>query len=193
MTASGRAASSTEPTDLPPAAPGSGGGACAIRFGVKECVLGLVLVGVSDKGVCAISLGDDRKALIGDLQYRFLAMRTIAGDATIEGWVARVVELVEKPSGALDVPLDIQGTAFQLRVWQALCKIPPGETASYSRIAAQIGQPKSARAVALACAANRLAVVIPCHRVIGKDGSLSGYGWGVERKAELLRRERMAT
>jgi AraC family transcriptional regulator of adaptative response/methylated-DNA-[protein]-cysteine methyltransferase len=176
---------------MPPTAFRAGGDGTAIRFAVGECSLGSILVAASDKGVCAIFLGDDPDALARDLQDRFPMARVVAGDPTFDHWVAQAVGLVEQPALGLGLPLDIRGTAFQMRVWAALRQIPPGSTASYSEIAARIGQPKVARAVARACAANPLAVAIPCHRVVRTDESLSGYRWGVQRKAELLRRERV--
>src|SRR5512143_3435843 len=167
----------------------AGGADTDIRFAVGLCSLGSILVAASGRGVCAILLGDDPDALARDLQDRFPRARLIGGDAQFEGLVARVVGFVEAPGIGLDLPLDVRGTAFQQRVWQALRAIPPGETASYSEIATRIGAPGSVRAVAGACAANSLAVAIPCHRVVRNDGGLSGYRWGVERKRALLDRE----
>jgi len=166
-----------------------GGSNAQIRFAVGECSLGSILVAQSARGVCAISLGDDPNALVQDLQERFSRATLIGGDSSFEDLVAKVVGFVEAPRLGLDLPLDVRGTAFQQRVWQALRKIPPGKTASYAQIAARIGAPKSARAVARACSANPLAVVIPCHRVVRSDGDISGYRWGVERKRRLLQRE----
>jgi AraC family transcriptional regulator of adaptative response/methylated-DNA-[protein]-cysteine methyltransferase len=166
-----------------------GGAGAAIRFAVGECSLGSILVARSDKGVCAILLGDDPHALVTDLQDRFPKANLIGADATFEALVAKVVGFVEAPGLGLDLPLDVRGTAFQQRVWQALREIPAGAKASYSDIARKIGAPKSVRAVAGACAANALAVAIPCHRVVRNDGALSGYRWGVERKRALLDRE----
>ena len=143
----------------------------------------------SAKGVAAILLGDDPNALARDLQDQFPNATLIGGDAAFEALVARVVGFVEAPHLGLDLPLDVRGTAFQQRVWQALRDIPCGDTATYTDIAARIGAPKAVRAVAGACAANTLAVAIPCHRVIRHDGALSGYRWGVERKRGLLARE----
>ncbi len=160
-----------------------------ITFAVGECSLGSILVARSDKGVCAISLGDDPQALVHDLQDRFSKAHVIGGDAAFEAFVAQVVGLVEAPGVGLDLPLDVRGTAFQQRVWQALREIPAGTTVTYTDIANRIGAPTSVRAVASACGANTLAVAIPCHRVIGRNGSLSGYRWGVERKRDLLARE----
>jgi AraC family transcriptional regulator of adaptative response/methylated-DNA-[protein]-cysteine methyltransferase len=167
----------------------AGGSNTQIRFAVGECSLGAILVAASERGVCAILLGDDPQALLLDLQDRFLNAELMGGDADFESQVAQVVGFVEMPQYGLDLPLDVRGTAFQQRVWQALLDIPAGSTASYSEIAQRIGAPKSARAVAGACAANALAVAIPCHRVVRNDGGLSGYRWGIERKRTLLERE----
>jgi AraC family transcriptional regulator of adaptative response/methylated-DNA-[protein]-cysteine methyltransferase len=167
----------------------AGGIDTEIRFAIGQCSLGAILVARSDRGVCAILLGDDAEALAHDLQDRFPNARLLGGDASFERWVAQVVGFVEAPSIGLDLPLDVRGTAFQQRVWQALREIPAGQTASYAEIAGRIGAPKSVRAVAQACGANALAVAIPCHRVVRSDGALSGYRWGVERKRALLARE----
>ena len=163
-----------------------------IRFAIGECSLGAILVAQSERGVCAILLGDDPNALARNLQDRFPRANLIGGNRTFEQLVARVVGFVEAPAIGLDLPLDVRGTAFQQRVWQALRDIPAGVTASYSEIARRIGSPKAVRAVAGACAANMLAVAIPCHRVVRNDGGLSGYRWGVERKRALLAREAQA-
>lgn len=167
----------------------AGGANVAIRFAVGECSLGSILVARSEKGICAIALGDEPDALLRDLQDRFPKAELIGGDADFEEQVAKVIGFVETPGLGLDLPLDVRGTAFQRRVWQALCGIPPGSTASYADIAARIGAPGASRAVARACAANVLAVAIPCHRVVRTDGALSGYRWGVERKRALVARE----
>jgi len=170
----------------------AGGERAVIRFAVGECSLGSILVAATDKGVCAILLGDDPQALTEDLQDRFAQAELIGGDAQFEALVAKVVGLVEQPRLGLDLPLDVRGTAFQQRVWQALREIPAGETASYAEVAEKIGKPAAVRAVAQACAANALAIAIPCHRVVRNDGALSGYRWGVERKRALLDREAAA-
>lgn len=167
----------------------AGGADTVIRFAIGECSLGAILVAASSRGVCAILLGDDPDALARDLQDRFPRADLIGADADFERIVARVVATVEAPGLGLDLPLDVRGTAFQQRVWQALRDIPAGDTASYAQVAQRIGMPKAARAVAQACAANALAVAIPCHRVVRNDGNLSGYRWGVERKRTLLDRE----
>lgn len=163
-----------------------------IRFALGECSLGSILVAASEIGICAIALGDGPDLLARELRDRFPQAELIGGDHEFDQWVAKVVGFVEAPAIGLDLPLDIRGTAFQQRVWQALRQIPVGEKASYTDIAQRIGAPKAVRAVAGACAANTLAVAIPCHRVVRSDGSLSGYRWGVKRKAELLRRENPA-
>jgi AraC family transcriptional regulator of adaptative response/methylated-DNA-[protein]-cysteine methyltransferase len=160
-----------------------------IRFAVGQCSLGAILVAQSERGICAILLGDDPQRLVEDLQDQFPKARLVGGDAGFERLVAQVVGFVEAPSIGLNLPLDVRGTAFQERVWQALREIPPGATVSYAQVAARIGQPKAVRAVAQACGANHLAVAIPCHRVVRRNGELSGYRWGVERKRELLGRE----
>ncbi|MFW9078548.1 bifunctional DNA-binding transcriptional regulator/O6-methylguanine-DNA methyltransferase Ada [Pseudomonas sp. P2757] len=160
-----------------------------IRFAVGQCSLGAILVAQSARGVCAILLGDDPHQLVCDLQDRFRRANLIGADREFEQLIAQVVGFIEAPAIGLDLPLDVRGTAFQERVWQALREIPVGSTASYADIAQRIGAPKSMRAVAQACGANHLAVAIPCHRVVRSDGNLSGYRWGVERKRELLARE----
>lgn len=170
----------------------AGGANTQIRFAVGECALGSILVAQSERGVCAILMGDDPEALARDLQDRFPRAELMGGDAEFEQLIATVVGFVEAPGIGLDLPLDVRGTAFQQRVWQALREIPVGETASYGAIAERIGSPRAVRAVAQACAANALAVAIPCHRVVRSDGGVSGYRWGVERKAALLIRERQA-
>ena len=168
----------------------AGGVDARIEFAIGESSLGAILVARSQRGVCAISLGDDADALLRELQDRFPRAELIGGDAGFERLIAQVVGLIEQPELGIDLPLDVRGTAFQQRVWRALRQIPPGETASYAQIAQRIGSPTSVRAVAGACAANTLAVAIPCHRVVRSDGGLSGYRWGVERKQALLERER---
>ncbi|MDA8232738.1 MAG: bifunctional DNA-binding transcriptional regulator/O6-methylguanine-DNA methyltransferase Ada [Magnetospirillum sp.] len=167
----------------------AGGADTDIHFAIGECSLGSILVARTGRGVCAILMGDDADALARDLQDRFPNARLIGGDAGFEDMVAKVVGYVEMPSRGLDLPLDIRGTVFQQRVWRALRDIPPGSTATYADVARTIGSPKSVRAVAGACAANTIAIAIPCHRVVRTDGTLSGYRWGVERKRTLLKRE----
>ena len=182
-------AESQQVLGMTPSAYRAGGAQTEIRFAVGQCSLGAILVAQSARGVCAILLGDDPQTLVRDLQDRFPAAGLIGGDTAFEQLVARVVGFVEAPRLGLALPLDVRGTAFQQRVWQELQRIPAGQTASYADIARRIGAPKAVRAVAGACAANALAVAIPCHRVVRSDGTLSGYRWGVARKRTLLERE----
>jgi AraC family transcriptional regulator, regulatory protein of adaptative response / methylated-DNA-[protein]-cysteine methyltransferase len=181
--------SSTGMLGMTPTQYRSGGANEDICFAVGQSSLGAILVASSTKGVASILLGDDPDALVRDLQDRFPNAHLIGGDTEYEALVARVVGFVEAPEIGLDLPLDVRGTAFQRRVWQALREIPTGQTVSYVEVSRRIGVPKSARAVAGACAANKLAVAIPCHRVVRTDGSMSGYAWGVERKRALLDKE----
>src|SRR5690606_19669429 len=174
---------------MQPSAWRAGGAEARIRFAIGECSLGARLVASSARGVCALLLGDEPDALARELQDRFPKAELVGGDPDYERVVATVVGFVEAPRIGLDLPLDVRGTAFQERVWRALREIPPGGTASYAEIARRIGEPRAVRAVAGACAANQLAVAIPCHRVVRSDGGLSGYRWGVERKRRLLERE----
>jgi AraC family transcriptional regulator of adaptative response/methylated-DNA-[protein]-cysteine methyltransferase len=167
----------------------SGGTDEEIRFAVGQTSLGAILVASSRKGVAAILLGDDPDELVRNLQDRFPKAHFIGADNDYEALIALVVGFIERPGTSLSLPLDVRGTAFQQRVWRALQEIPAGETVSYSEVARRIGSPGAVRAVASACAANHLAVAIPCHRVVRNDGSLSGYAWGVERKRTLLDRE----
>ena len=180
---------STDMLGMTPTQYRSGGANEDIRFAVGQCSLGAILVASSRKGVASILLGNDPGELVRILQDRFPKANLIGADSLYEAFVARVVGLIEAPSHGLDLPLDVRGTAFQQRVWQALRQIPAGQTVSYADIARRIGSPKAVRAVAGACAANKLAVAIPCHRVVRSDGSLSGYAWGVARKRALLERE----
>ena len=189
-TASGRFYSeSDEVLGMMPNKYRGGGRNATIHFAVGECSLGSILVAQSDRGVCAIFMGDEPDVLVRDLQDQFPHANLVGGDHNFEQTVAAVVGFVEAPGLGLDLPLDVRGTAFQQRVWQALGKTGVGKTVSYTDIANRLGVPKSARAVAQACAANTLAVAIPCHRVVRRDGGLSGYRWGVERKRALLERE----
>jgi AraC family transcriptional regulator, regulatory protein of adaptative response / methylated-DNA-[protein]-cysteine methyltransferase len=174
---------------MTPTAFRAGGRGAEIRFAIGQCSLGAILVAATERGVCAILLGDDPEALAHDLERKFPRARLVGADAGFEQLVAQVVGLVEQPRLGSELPLDIRGTAFQQRVWKALRRIPAGKTASYRDIARRIGAPRAVRAVAQACAANALAVAIPCHRVVRTDGDLSGYRWGVERKRALLDRE----
>jgi AraC family transcriptional regulator of adaptative response/methylated-DNA-[protein]-cysteine methyltransferase len=163
-----------------------------LRVTIADTSLGLVVVVKSASGLAAVLFGEDRDALRRDLRERFPFATLIDDDATTNELAASVVAYIESPANKLEVPLDLRGTDFQRAVWQALREIPAGSTASYTDIATRIGQPKSVRAVAQACAANALAVVVPCHRVVRSDGAVSGYRWGVERKRALLERESAA-
>lgn len=157
-----------------------------VQFAIRDCSLGRVLVATRGRGLCAILLGDNAKTLKRELQARFPEDRLAEGTKDTLVLATMVVAAIDTPARRVDLPLDVGGTPFQRKVWQALRKIPAGKTASYAEIARKVGSPKSVRAVAQACAANALAVAIPCHRVVRSDGSLSGYRWGVERKRRLL-------
>jgi len=170
----------------------AGGEGEEIRFAVSDCSLGKILVAQSGRGVCAILFGDDATRLARDLKERLPKARLTEGDGKFRKLVSQVVRFIEAPGAGLDLPLDVQGTAFQQKVWKALRKIPAGKTVSYADVARAIGAPKAVRAVAGACAANPVAVAIPCHRVVAKDGGLGGYHWGAERKRALLARESKA-
>jgi AraC family transcriptional regulator of adaptative response/methylated-DNA-[protein]-cysteine methyltransferase len=183
-------ANASEVLGMTPRSFRAGGTDQIIKFAFAECSLGTLLVAASERGVCAILFGDSHEALRRDLEAQFPRARLVEGGADFEALTVKVIGFIEKPSGSFDLPLDIRGTAFQHRVWEALRKIPSGSTASYAEIAEAIGKPTSARAVALACASNRIAVAIPCHRVVRSDGSLSGYRGGVGRKRALLAKER---
>ena len=181
---------STDMLGMTPSKYRAGGANEEIKFAVGQTSsLGAILVASTKKGVAAILLGDDPEDLVRNLQDRFPNARLIGADRDYEALVAQVVGFVEAPRLGLNLPLDVRGTAFQERVWKVLQEVPVGATVSYAEVARRIGTPKSVRAVAAACAANKLAVAIPCHRVIRNDGSLSGYAWGVDRKRILLDRE----
>ena len=164
-------------------------GEAAVRYILDRCALGRCLVAESERGVCAVLLGDNDTALEAELVQQFPHAERAGADDAFAGRVAQVIRSLDDRRVPLSLPLDIRGTAFQQRVWQALRAIPVGSTASYAEVAAAIGQPNAVRAVARACAANTLAIIVPCHRVIRSDGALSGYRWGAERKALLLQRE----
>lgn len=167
----------------------AGGKDLAVRFAIGECSLGSILVASTEKGVCAILLGDEPEQLIRELEKQYPQAELIGGDAAFEALVGQAIALVEQPRQSADLPLDIQGTAFQQRVWQALRQIPAGTTLTYAQVAERIGSPGAVRAVAHACATNSIAVAIPCHRVVRSNGSLAGYRWGIDRKQSLLTRE----
>jgi len=182
-------AGSSEMLGMTPSDFRAGGSGQEMRFAVCKCSLGPILIAATDKGICAIFFGDDREGLLHDLKRQFPRARIIGGDEDFERLTAKVISFIEDPAKGLDLPLDVRGTAFQHRVWDALRRIPIGSTASYAEIAERIGEPKAVRAVARACATNPIAVAIPCHRVVRSDGGLSGYRGGVERKRALLANE----
>jgi AraC family transcriptional regulator of adaptative response/methylated-DNA-[protein]-cysteine methyltransferase len=167
------------------------GAAEEIWFVVRKCSLGLLLVAQSGEGLCIVLLGDERDVLVSDLRRRFAGAMLVDDGGKVDALAGRVAAYVDRPAGRLDVALDMRGTEFQRAVWRTLCEIPAGSTASYTDIARRIGRPSEVRAVARACGANPLSVVVPCHRVVRRDGSLSGYRWGIERKRVLLEREGM--
>lgn len=175
---------------MAPARYRAGGAGESIRFAIGQCSLGAILVAATERGLCAILIGDQPEPLLQDLQARFPQAELLGAEPGFEQTVAQVIGLVEAPRLGLDLPLDVRGTAFQQRVWQALRAIPAGSTVSYAELAARLALPGGARAVAGACAANPVAVAIPCHRVVRTGGALSGYRWGIERKRTLLERER---
>lgn len=183
-------ATSSQLLGMKPSAFRAGGKGATIQFAVGQCSLGSILVAASDRGICSIALGDHSHALVKDLQERFPKAAFVSGNRDFAKLVAKVIRFVERPSAGLELPLDVQGTAFQHRVWRELCKIPCGSTRSYAELARRIGEPTAIRAVGQACAANQIAVAIPCHRAVRSDGSLSGYRWGVERKQQQLDSER---
>ncbi len=180
---------STQRLGMTPARVRSGGAGETVRFAVGQSSLGAILVAATEKGICTIHIGDDPEALVHTLEERFPKATLIGDDAGFAEVVAKVVGFVESPRAGLDLPLDIRGTAFQERVWKALRNIEFGRTMTYAELAEAIGQPTAVRAVASACAANEIAMAIPCHRVVRSTGALSGYRWGIERKAAILQRE----
>ena len=180
---------STQRLGMTPARVRRGGAGETVRFAVGQSSLGAILVAATEKGICTIHIGDDPEALVHALEERFSKATLVGDDASFAEVVARVVGFVESPRDGLDLPLDIRGTAFQERVWNALRNIEFGRTMTYAALAAVIGQPAAVRAVASACAANEIAMAIPCHRVVRSTGGLSGYRWGIERKATILKRE----
>lgn len=163
-----------------------------IRYTTQPCWLGWVLIAATARGICEIAFDDTPDVLIAGLQHQFPQAQADDGDTEFHTWVEQVLTLIATPNASLRLPLDIQGTAFQRQVWQTLQSIPPGTTLSYGEVAKRIGNPKAVRAVAQACASNTLAVAIPCHRVVGSDGSLRGYRWGRDRKQALLDKESTA-
>ncbi|HEV8679697.1 MAG TPA: bifunctional DNA-binding transcriptional regulator/O6-methylguanine-DNA methyltransferase Ada [Stellaceae bacterium] len=177
---------------MTPGARRHGGRGETIRFTTVRTALGWALVAATKRGICMTALGDERGPLEAELRRRFPAALIWPADAELTGWAEQIVRFVTRPDGQPDLPLDIRGTAFQAQVWRALQKIPPGQTATYREIAAALGRPQAVRAVAQACAGNKLAMLVPCHRVVRSDGALAGYRWGIERKRALLAREREA-
>ena len=160
-----------------------------IRYTIVDSAPGRVLVAATERGVCAVAMGKSDADLERDLAREYPAAAIGVAGPSFARWTAEILARLSGRRPRLDLPLDVQATAFQWQVWQALAAIPFGETRTYGQVAAAIGRPRSVRAVARACATNPVAVAIPCHRVIGASGALSGYRWGVERKRELLRRE----
>jgi AraC family transcriptional regulator of adaptative response/methylated-DNA-[protein]-cysteine methyltransferase len=177
---------------MTPAARRHGGRGETIRFTTVKTALGWALIAATERGICMTALGDDKAPLEADLRRRFPAALIWPADAKLAGWAERIVRFITAPGEQPDLPLDIRGTAFQARVWRALQKVPPGKTATYTEIAQALGQPKAVRAVAAACAANKLALLVPCHRIVRQDGDLAGYRWGIERKRALLTAEQEA-
>jgi AraC family transcriptional regulator, regulatory protein of adaptative response / methylated-DNA-[protein]-cysteine methyltransferase len=177
---------------MTPGALRRGGQGEVIRTAFADCPFGRLLVGATDKGVCFIGFAEPDDALLGDLRQRFPRAEIISDDTALASAVRAVLDFLEEPKQGLDLPLDLRGTAFQQRVWQTLCRIPPGETRTYGELASMVGDPRAVRAVARSCARNPVSLAVPCHRVIGRDGSLTGYRWGVPRKRALLEKERAA-
>lgn len=168
----------------------NGGSGRFIRFAITECWLGKVLVACTERGVCSILFGEDPEKLHSELRQHFPRATLAQGGSSFQDVLDQVVRFVETPTNGLELPLDVRGTAFQHRVWQALLQIPSGETSTYGEIARRVGRPNAQRSVALACSGNSIAVAIPCHRVIRSDGTVAGYRWGSWRKQRLLERER---
>ncbi|MBN8871639.1 MAG: methylated-DNA--[protein]-cysteine S-methyltransferase, partial [Rhodospirillales bacterium] len=177
---------------MTPGAARRGGAGETIRSAFADCPFGRLLVGATDKGVCFLGFAEPDDALMGDLRRRFPRAQVVVDDAALADTVRAVLAFLEEPRQALDLPLDLRGTAFQQRVWQTLCRIPAGETRTYAQLAEMVGNPAAVRAVARSCATNPVSLAVPCHRVVGSDGNLTGYRWGVPRKRALLERERAA-
>ena len=175
---------------MTPGAARRGGQGERIRTAFADCPFGRLLVGATDKGVCFIGFAEPDDSLMGDLRRRFPHASVTTDDPALIGTIRSVLDFLREPKQALDLPLDLRGTAFQQRVWQTLCSIPAGETRTYAQLAAMAGNPKAIRAVARSCATNPVSLAVPCHRVIGSDGGLTGYRWGVPRKKALLEQER---
>ena len=184
---SGTRALYEEPAALSPAQRRQQGAGEVLRYAISDCPLGLLLLATSDKGVCALLFGDDESELEAELQQRFAAAELRRDQRGLRDWLREVLQQVQEPQRAASLPLDLRGSAFQQRVWQALREIPPGQTRRYGELAEQLGS--HARAVARACASNPLGLLVPCHRVVGAKGALTGYRWGVPRKQALLDQE----
>ena len=178
---------------MTPGAARRGGAGETIRTAFADCTFGRLLVGATDSGVCFLGFAEPDNALLGDLQQRFPNARLVADDVALADTLRTVLDFLAEPAAALALPLDLRGTAFQRRVWQTLCQIPPGETRTYAQLAQMVGNPRAIRAVARSCATNPVSLAVPCHRVVGSDGDLTGYRWGVPRKRALLAREKAAT
>jgi AraC family transcriptional regulator, regulatory protein of adaptative response / methylated-DNA-[protein]-cysteine methyltransferase len=166
-----------------------GGNTMQISYAIVSCSLGYLLVASTQKGICAVKLGDRADSLERDLQTEFPGAVLLHDKDARQNWIEKILNFLSGNEPHLDLPLDIRGTAFQQQVWQALQKIPYGETRTYQEIARAIGKPKAVRAVGSACGANPVALIVPCHRVIKSDGSLGGYAWGCDRKVKLLEQE----
>jgi AraC family transcriptional regulator of adaptative response/methylated-DNA-[protein]-cysteine methyltransferase len=167
-----------------------GGAGEVIRTTVADCPFGRMLVGATNRGVCFIAFGEPEEALMGDLRRRFPNARIVSDDIALDGSVRAVLDFLQEPDHSLNLPLDLRGTAFQQRVWRTLCAIPAGETRTYAQLAEMLGNPSATRAVARSCATNTVALAVPCHRVIGSNGDLKGYRWGLPSKKALLIREK---
>jgi AraC family transcriptional regulator of adaptative response/methylated-DNA-[protein]-cysteine methyltransferase len=166
-----------------------GGAGMRVRYSIVDCSLGRLLIGGTEFGICAVCMGDSDKSVESALSEQYPSARLERDDESMREWVAQITNYLSGKEFNLNLPLDIQATAFQTRVWAQIRSVPYGATASYSKIATAIGEPKAARAVARACATNPVALIVPCHRVVGEDGKLHGYRWGKERKQQLLRLE----
>jgi len=174
---------------MPPTESKAGAKGKEIHYATGESFLGWVIVAATEKGICSIEFGENPEALVQQIHHQFPQAKFREDDHTFNQWVTQVIAFIEMPQSGLNLPLDIQGTVFQQQVWQALQAIPIGSTLSYTELAQKIGNPKAVRAVARACASNKIAVVVPCHRVVGSNGKLTGYRWGIDRKQALLERE----
>ena len=175
---------------MTPGAVRRGGQGEVIRTALADSPFGRLLVGATDKGVCFLGFAEPDDALLGDLRHRFPKAEIIVGDDTLAETLRTVLDFLQEPKQALELPLDLRGTAFQQRVWQTLCLIPAGETRTYGQLAEMVGNPRAIRAVARSCARNPVSLAVPCHRIVGSDGDLTGYRWGVPNKRALLEKER---